>query len=84
MSEQAREALGSQELTALADRGYCGEEIKACDDDGIVPLVPKVFTSSGRSPIGCRLGWTIYPAASYHTASARSGHANAGSDCQLL
>jgi hypothetical protein len=38
MSEQAREALGSQELTALADRGYySGEEIKACDDAGIVP-----------------------------------------------
>ena len=43
MSEQAREALGSQELTVLADRGYySGEEIKACDDAGIVPLVPKV------------------------------------------
>src|SRR4051812_12730864 len=36
MSERAREALGSQELTALADRGYySGEEIKACDDAGI-------------------------------------------------
>ena len=31
-SEQAREALGSQELTALADRGhYTGERIKAGD-----------------------------------------------------
>jgi Transposase DDE domain len=31
MSEQARDALGSQKLTVLADRGYySGEEIKAC------------------------------------------------------
>lgn len=50
MSEQAREALGSQELTALADRGYySGEEIKACDDAGIVPLVPKVLTSNSKA-----------------------------------
>src|SRR6185503_17494759 len=50
MSEQAREAIGSQELTALADRGYySGEEIKACDDAGIVPLVPKVFTSNSKA-----------------------------------
>lgn len=50
MSELAREALGSQELTALADRGYySGEEIKACDDAGIVPLVPKVLTSNSKA-----------------------------------
>ena len=50
MSEQAREALGSQELTVLADRGYySGEEIKACDDAGIVPLVPKVLTSNSKA-----------------------------------
>ena len=50
MSEQAREALGSTELTALADRRYyTGEEIKACTDAGIVPLVPKVLTSNSRA-----------------------------------
>jgi len=50
MSEHAREALGSQELTVLADRGYySGEEIKACDDAGIVPLVPKVLTSNSKA-----------------------------------
>ena len=50
MSEQAREALGSQELTVLADRGYySGEELKACDDAGIVPLVPKVLTSNSKA-----------------------------------
>jgi transposase len=50
MSEQARVALGSTELTALADRGYySGEEIKACTDAGIAPLVPKVLTSNSKA-----------------------------------
>jgi transposase len=50
MSEQARAALGSTELTALADRGYySGEEIKACTDAGIKPLVPKVLTSNSKA-----------------------------------
>ena len=50
MSEQARDALGTTELTALADRGYyAGEEIKACVDAGIVPLVPKVLTSNSKA-----------------------------------
>jgi hypothetical protein len=50
MAEAAREALGTEKLTAIADRGYyCGEQIKACDDAGIVPLIPKSFTSNSRA-----------------------------------
>lgn len=50
MSEAARQALGTDELTSLADRGYySGEEIKACHDAGIVPLVPKVLTSNSKA-----------------------------------
>lgn len=50
MSEAAREALGANELTALADRGYySGEQIKACHDTGIVPLVPKALTSNSKA-----------------------------------
>jgi transposase len=46
MSELAREALGSQELTVVADRGYySGEEIKACADAGIEVTLPKPVTS---------------------------------------
>ena len=42
--------MDRSELTALADRGYySGEEIKACDDAGIVPLVPKVLTSNSKA-----------------------------------
>jgi transposase len=50
MAEAARSAMGTRELTAIADRGYySGEEIKACDDAGIVPLVPKCLTSNSRA-----------------------------------
>jgi transposase len=50
MSEAARDALGTRDLTALADRGYYGgEEIKACHDAAIVPLVPKVLTSNSKA-----------------------------------
>lgn len=50
MAEAAREALGTTELTAIADRGYySGEQIKDCDDAGIVPLVPKCMTSNSRA-----------------------------------
>jgi hypothetical protein len=50
MAEAAREALGTDELTAIADRGYySGEEIKACVDAGIEPLVPKCMTSNSRA-----------------------------------
>ena len=50
MAEAAREALGTEKLTAIADRGYYnGEQIKACEDAGIVPLIPKSFTSTSRA-----------------------------------
>jgi transposase len=50
MADAAREALGTTELTAIADRGYySGEQIKACDDEGIVPMVPKSFTSGAKA-----------------------------------
>ena len=47
MAVQAREAMGEAALTAIADRGYFkGAEIAACEDAGIIPLVPKSQTSS--------------------------------------
>ena len=50
MAEAAREALGTEKLTAIADLGYySGEQIEACDDAGIVPLIPKNFTSTSRA-----------------------------------
>ncbi len=47
MSERAREAAGVETLTAVADRGYFkGDQIKKCDDAGIVAMVPKTMTSN--------------------------------------
>ena len=47
MAESARDAMGTEGLTALADRGYFkSEEILACHEAGIVPLVPKPLTSN--------------------------------------
>jgi transposase len=47
MAKEARSAMGMQELTAIADRGYFkSEEILACHDAGIDVIVPKAMTSN--------------------------------------
>jgi transposase len=50
MAQQAREAGGYETLTVLADRGYFkGEEILACEQAGMTPLVPKPLTSGAKA-----------------------------------
>jgi hypothetical protein len=50
MAKQARKAIGSQDLTAFADRGYFnGEQILKCEQAGIVAYVPKSMTSNNRA-----------------------------------
>jgi transposase len=50
MSKQARTAMGVEELTAIADRGYyTGEELLACHDAGITTYVPKPQTSGAKA-----------------------------------
>jgi len=50
MAVAAREAMGKRKLKALADRGYFnGPEIKACEEAGITPLVPKPMTSNAKA-----------------------------------
>ena len=47
VAKQAREAMGTPELTAVADRGYFkSEEILACYEAGITAIVPKTMTSN--------------------------------------
>ena len=47
MGQQTQEALGTDKLTALADRGYyAGPEILKCEQAGINVLVPKSHTSN--------------------------------------
>lgn len=47
MATQAREVLGGgKKTTVIADRGYfSGEQVRACEQDGIATLVPKPRTS---------------------------------------
>jgi transposase len=50
MAKQARTAIGSDQLTVLADRGYFkGEEVLACHDAGITVIVPKTATSAAKA-----------------------------------
>jgi transposase len=50
MSKLARDAIGEQQLTVLADRGYFdGEEILKCSEERITTLVPKPITSNSRA-----------------------------------
>ena len=50
MATQAREAMGQETLTVIADRGYFdSEEIVACDQAGMTPLVPKPMTSGAKA-----------------------------------
>lgn len=46
MSRQAKDAIGADEITVLADRGYYNaEQVLECDSTGILPCVPKTDTS---------------------------------------
>ena len=50
MSEQARDALKTEKIEVLADKGYFkGEEIAKCDRGGIEVYVPKPATSNARA-----------------------------------
>src|SRR6202142_336724 len=50
MTEQARTEMGVGTLDAVADRGYYeGEEIKACEESGIIVTLPKPQTSGSKA-----------------------------------
>src|SRR5512140_210907 len=50
MAQAARQAMGKDKLKAFADRGYFnGPEIKACEEAGITPFVPKPMTSNAKA-----------------------------------
>jgi transposase len=50
MAKLAREAMGTDDITAIADRGYFkSEEILACHEQGITVIVPKSTTSSAKA-----------------------------------
>ncbi len=50
MATQAKEAIASDELSVVADRGYYNcKEIKACDDVNITIYLPKSQTSHSQA-----------------------------------
>lgn len=50
MAEQAKAALGAEQIDAVADRGYfSGEEILACERSGITVTLPKPLTSGAKA-----------------------------------
>lgn len=50
MTEQARNAIGTETIEAFADRGYFkSEEIAACEKAGIVTYIPRPLTSNARA-----------------------------------
>jgi len=50
MSIQARDAIGCEELSVVADRGYySSHEIKSCEDAGIKTYLPKCQTSGNQA-----------------------------------
>jgi transposase len=50
MAKQAQEIMPSQELQAIADRGYFnGDEVLACDQAGITAYVSKPMTSEAKA-----------------------------------
>jgi transposase len=48
MAFKAQQAMGHEQITALADRGYFnGDQVLTCEGMGVAPVVPKTLTSSG-------------------------------------
>ena len=53
MTEQARAAIGSEAIEAVADRGYySGEEILVCEQAGITVYLPKPMTINAKGRFG--------------------------------
>ena len=50
MVKSTKEAIGVDDLTVVADRGYYeGEQIRACDKAGITAFLPKPLTSGSKA-----------------------------------
>ena len=50
MGTAAREAMGAEQLSAIADRGYYNaQQIKACDESGVAAILPKPTTSNAKA-----------------------------------
>lgn len=67
MGTAARQAMGTPEITVLADRGYFnGEQVLACEGTGVLPCVPKIDTSGKAGTHQFRREDFVYDAAADH------------------
>jgi len=79
MALKAQQAMGREQLTALADRGYFnGDQVLSCEGTGVAPVVPKTLTS-GNTKRGLFTGQDfIYDAEKDHYTCPAGQHLTRG------
>ncbi len=79
MAFKAQQAMGGEQVTALADRGYFnGDQVLSCDGTGVAPVVPKTLTS-GNTKRGLFTGQDfIYDAKKDHYTCPAGQHLTRG------
>jgi transposase len=79
MALKAQQAMGREQITALADRGYFnGDQVLSCEGTGVAPVVPKTLTS-GNTKRGLFTGQDfIYDAEKDHYTCPAGQHLTKG------
>src|SRR5271156_591076 len=79
MAFKAQQAMGCEQITALADRGYFnGDQVLSCEGTGVAPIVPKTLTS-GNTKRGLFTGQDfIYDAEKDHYTCPAGQHLTRG------
>jgi transposase len=79
MALKAQQAMGREQITALADRGYFnGDQLLSCEGTGVAPVVPKTLTS-GNTKRGLFTGQDfIYDAEKDHYTCPAGQHLTKG------
>src|SRR5271165_4909303 len=79
MAFKAQQAMGHEQITAQADRGYFnGDQVLSCEDTGVAPIVPKTLTS-GNTKRGLFTGQDfIYDAEKDHYTCPAGQHLTRG------
>jgi transposase len=79
MAFKAQQAMGREQITAAADRGYFnGDQVLACENTGVLPCVPKTLTS-GNAKRGLFTGQDfIYNAEKDHYTCPAGEHLTRG------
>src|SRR5499427_6828791 len=79
MGLKAQQAMGREQITALADRGYFnGDQVLSCEGTGVAPVVPKTLTS-GNAKRGLFTGQDfIYDAEKDHYTCPAGEHLTRG------